>query len=113
MITTPPRPRPAGGPCRGPTYPVPGGAGRGLPTVLPTRGLPHLPAPPRRVGRLPRAADHLRGLAGHRAGGPPPPRYRLLPVLLRRLGVGRTRPDPVAPHRRTVDPDRHHLARRR
>src|SRR5947209_2023828 len=43
---------------RGPAYPQPRRAGSAVPRLLPLRGLPDLPGPDRRLGRLPGAAHH-------------------------------------------------------
>ena len=67
----------------------------------------------RRLDRLPRPADHQRGLAGHRAGRQAAPRHRLRRLPLRRLGVGRPGDRPGHPDPHPPGPRRRRLGRRR
>ena len=97
----------------GSAYPRPRRTGSAAARLLPHRGLPDLPDPPRRLDRLQRPAHHQRRLASHRPGRQAAPRHRLCRLPLRRLGVGRPGPRPGHRDPGPADPRRRRLDRRR
>ena len=97
----------------GPAYPQPHRTGSAAARLLPHRGLPDLPDPPRRLDRLHRPAHHQRRLAGHRLGRQAAPRHRLRRLPFRRLGMGRPGHRPGHRDPGASDPRRRGLDRRR